>query len=302
MTRSRYSWLKRLCIPLAIASIGLEGYQALRQDLQTSRYDINAVGLPAAFDGLRILHLSDLHGSMPEGLLETCKTLEPDLIFCTGDMYDGVQHAAITDNLLDSLTKLAPVYLVGGNHEYYAGSWNKRAEKLEGRGIHVMDDRVLTLHASDLPRISKDAKLNDGADPAIEIAGLADPDLRYTWSAARRLKEMKHSMQQLPEKKDFRLLLYHRADLFEQTAPLKADVVFSGHLHGGQWRFFNHGLLAPDDGDRCVVFPKYDAGVFERDDSALVVSRGLGDQMKVPRLFNRPEVILVTLHSVAELY
>lgn len=256
--------------------------RGLRKDLQVTDYTLRFENLPSSFDGLRIAQISDLHGCTVDDLIESVQSFSPDLIFCTGDVFDGVQHADVTMDILEHCQNIAPVYFVSGNHEYYSGHWKDRFEELERLGFHMMDNRVET--------ISRNGQ-------TIEIAGLRDPDLNWTWSASRRLKVLKEDLKTLPEKQNFRLMLFHRADLFEELSPANPDAVFSGHLHGGHWRLFNHGVIAPSDGDHSQLFPKYDAGVFEHDGMKLIVSRGLGDQMSVPRLFNRPELVLVTLHT-----
>lgn len=270
-----------LCAAILIFSVFTVEY-AMRCDLQKSEYSVRCPDLPLAFDGLSILHLSDLHGKNPVGLLEAAKESRPDLIFITGDFYDGVQNASTTENILHELQTIAPVYLVGGNHEYYARNWSKRAAALGRQGIHVVENRVEVIEKN---------------GSSIEIAGLRDPDLDWRWSAAKRLSVLEEDLENLPAKKSFRLLLFHRADLFDQTASAKASVTFSGHLHGGHWRLFGKGLLAPSDGDRIHFFPKYDAGLFYTPHGILVVSRGLGDQMKIPRLFNRPQILVIRLRK-----
>ena len=78
------------------------------------------------------------------------------------------------------------------------------------------------------------------------------------------------------------------------TAPTGADLVLSGHAHGGQFRIpFVGGLLAPDEG----FFPKYSEGMHDIDGTKLIVSRGLGNSLMPIRLNNPPEVIFVTLKN-----
>lgn len=92
----------------------------------------------------------------------------------------------------------------------------------------------------------------------------------------------------------FWMLLAHRNDHFEaQYSLLGADLVLSGHGHGGIIRLpFTDGLLSTDR----TLFPSYTAGLYEANGSALFVTRGLGNSGPSFRLFNRPEVAVVTLH------
>ncbi len=89
-------------------------------------------------------------------------------------------------------------------------------------------------------------------------------------------------------------MLSHRPELFETYANCGADLVFSGHAHGGQFRLpFIGGLIAPNQG----LFPKYDAGLYTKGDTNMIVSRGLGNSI-IPISFNsHPEIVIVTLEK-----
>ncbi len=267
--------------------------QHRNQTIQVTQVKIELDHLPEAFDGFRIVQISDLHGNELQDLVEKTAAFRPDLIACTGDLYDGVRYANRTEKVLQDLADLAPVYFVTGNHEYYSGKWQERAARLPFVGVEYLNNRCTLL--------TKEGQ-------SIELCGIDDPDLDYHWSYARRLDQFQANLDQLPQKGEVdanepashnhppvRILLSHRADLFEQSGPAKADLILSGHLHGGQWRLLNKGLIAPYNGDRFVFFPKYDAGLYRYGQSQMYVSRGLGDQMRIPRLFNRPELVWITL-------
>lgn len=252
------------------------------RSVRVSEQSLPFKNLPEAFSGFRIVQLSDLHGRHPKGLIERIKELEPDVIVCTGDLYDGVHGQKITDQVLDALPGIAPTYFVSGNHEYYAGSWPERIQNLEKRDIHVLNNACTTL-------------MRNGE--SLELCGVDDPDQNHHWNYARRLKQFEKNLSMLPKKEAFRILLSHRADLAEQSAAANADLILSGHIHGGQWRFFHQGLIGPYNGDHLLILPKYDAGLFEVNGSKLYVSRGLGDRMAVPRLFNPPELVCLNLEK-----
>lgn len=92
----------------------------------------------------------------------------------------------------------------------------------------------------------------------------------------------------------FKLLLAHRPEDIDSYAVAGANLVLSGHAHGGQWRFFGHGVYAPEQG----LFPPYTEGVYQRGNTVLYVSTGAGDHKRwLPRLFNPPHIDLLTLHK-----
>lgn len=255
---------------------------ALSQRLETTHTGLPSARLPAAFHGSKIAQISDLHGTHPAGLLEQLEQERPEWIVCTGDLYDGVRNRQQTTALILEMRRIAPVFFVTGNHEYYLHGWKEEKETLKQHGVILLENQCRLLEKN---------------GEAIELCGIDDPDLDHRWSWQRRLDQLHANMSYLPEKSHFRILLSHRSDLFEQSGPSQADLILSGHLHGGHWRFFGHGFLQPNDGNGISFFPRYDAGLFRYNGMMLYVSRGLGDQLSVPRLFNRPELAILTLYS-----
>lgn len=92
----------------------------------------------------------------------------------------------------------------------------------------------------------------------------------------------------------YSILLSHRPELFDVYVRHQIDLVFSGHAHGGQFRLpFIGGLIAPDQG----LFPTYTAGIYEEENTQMVVSRGLGNSIIPIRFHNRAEIVLIELQS-----
>jgi predicted MPP superfamily phosphohydrolase len=94
----------------------------------------------------------------------------------------------------------------------------------------------------------------------------------------------------------YTILLAHRPEEIERYSAYHFDLVLSGHAHGGQWRLpgIVNGLLAPDQG----WFPRYAGGEYLVNGTTLIVSRGLArESTRIPRIFNRPELVVVDLKS-----
>ena len=130
---------------------------------------------------------------------------------------------------------------------------------------------------------------NDYED--IYIYGLKDPafyhkSLRYS-IFEEELDKMKKSM----DYEKFGILLSHRPDKIDIYSRNKVDLVFSGHAHGGQIRLFGNGILSPAEG----FFPKYTSGMHVKENTTVIISRGLGRTIFTFRLFNRPEVVITSL-------
>jgi hypothetical protein len=250
--------------------------------LKTEEVTVRSDRLPASFEGFRILHLSDLHektfGKDNEPLISRAKKVEPDIIAITGDMIDSEEGLAYAELLLAGLTAIAPVYYVTGNHEWAADGHtaylgrNRLIARLEST---VTEAGAVWLDSSAIS-LERDAE-------TIVIAGLCDQLNREAPAA--------HDMLQKIEREYgsdvFSLLLSHRHDLYYSGF----DVVLTGHAHGGVVRLpFTDGLIGP----AREWFPKNTSGVWKRDNTQTVISRGLGDTY-VPRFLNRPQMLVVVL-------
>ena len=243
-----------------------------------------------SFEGFKIVQISDLHnkdfGDEPNKLIKKMQALTPDIIVITGDLIDS-RHTNINTAIkfVEAAQELAPVYFVSGNHESNSGKYEELCEKLVSAGAVILDNKsVMITH-------------NDGS---IRLTGLIDPAFLYDrggYTEEQALSVMQNILQTMI-KNDidvFDILLSHRPELIDLYADAGADLVFTGHAHGGQFRlpFIDGGLIAPNQG----LFPKYTSGIYRNKDTAMIVSRGVGNSIIPIRIFNRPEIIVVTLRS-----
>ena len=99
-------------------------------------------------------------------------------------------------------------------------------------------------------------------------------------------------------------MLFHRANLLDKLRDKGFDLILAGHLHGGQFRIPKvGGVLSPKSslaGGERMFFPKYFGGLYEYEDTKIIVSRGLGNPMVIPRIFNRPELVFIKLERIGE--
>ena len=236
--------------------------------------------IPVSFDGYTIVQISDLHnklfGSKQARLLTKIDKAKPDIIVITGDLIDSNHtNINVAMELVNRAVKLAPVYFVSGNHEAWSGVYSELKQKLMDAGVIVLDDEKLKIE-------------EDGS--YIDLIGISDPSFPSDGElVGEKLEGLVESNEQL-----FKILLSHRPELIEIYASNNIDMVFAGHAHGGQVRIpFVGGLIAPNQG----IFPKYTSGTYTMNHTTLVVSRGLGNSVVPIRIFNRPEIISVTLKS-----
>lgn len=242
--------------------------------------------LPAAFAGLRIAHLSDLHnarfGRENRRLLDKLAQAQPDLIVLTGDLIDA--RWTNLDRALAFAVRaagLAPTYYVPGNHEARlpAAQYQRLRQGLTAVGVTVLEHERVTL--------------TRGGD-RLTLLGLADQAFARTQGDHRPAAQLAaEALEALQTAEDgYTILLVHRPESFPVYAALGADLVLSGHTHGGQVRLPGlGGLFAPSQG----FFPRYDAGLYRQGQASLVISRGLGNSLAPLRLNNRPEVVVLTL-------
>ena len=250
--------------------------------LQVTRFDPAFTDLPAGFDGCRIVVLSDLHGArFGEGnadLFAAVAAEQPDYIFYLGDLEDKYRGpvAGYPAEVADGLSAIAPTYYVTGNHEWAIGGVPALKKELEAHGVSVLSNQFVTLERN--------------GDTAV-LAGIDDPNGYADQKMPEELAAELYAACGDP----FWMLLAHRNDHFAgQYSLLGADLVISGHGHGGIIRLpFTDGLLSTDR----TLFPSYTAGLYEENGSTLFATRGLGNSGPSFRLFNRPEVAVVTLHQ-----
>lgn len=248
------------------------------QNLVTTTHTINSKKLPASFEGFRIVQLSDIHGKAfgehQERLIQRVREAKPDIIVISGDSLD--KHHENWDNallLMKEARRIAPVYVTLGNHESIPAHRSDAIKAIKGTGVTLLENKSVLIHKN---------------DAAIRLSGINDPKFfngnYYYHESLDKLADLGH--------KDFHILVSHRPELFDLYADRGFDLTFAGHAHGGQARIpFIGPVLSPHQG----FFPEFAESVHVKKSSVLVVSRGLGNQYPVPRIFNTPEVVVVKL-------
>ena len=253
--------------------------------LELNTYTISSSNLPKGFDGYRIAHVSDLHngemGKDNEKLLAMLRDAEPDMIAITGDLIDSRNaNVEVALQCVEEAVKIAPCYYVTGNHEARVAAYSELKAGLKAAGVTVLEDARTEISLE-----------ND----TITLLGVNDPSFETDYLFGDAETVMQTKLAELHTDGDgFVILLSHRPELFETYAENDIDLALSGHAHGGQFRLpFLGGLVAPNQG----LFPEYDAGLHTKENTNMIVSRGVGNSLFPFRLNNPPEIILVELRS-----
>ena len=248
--------------------------------IESQYYTISSPKLPAAFDGFRIAHISDLHnaqfGEDNKVLLDMLRREKPNQIYITGDLIDSRRtDTAVALSFLRQAVEIAPCYYVTGNHESRLADCEQLEKQMLDLGVVVLSDMKCHLVKN---------------KQSICVIGVDDPSMSFSDQSDEAC--MAQKLEKLAGDEDFTILLSHRPELMDVYSRYGIDLVFSGHAHGGQIRLpFFGGLVAPNQG----WLPAYDAGLFERGETRMIVSRGLGNSLFPLRFNNRPELIIVEL-------
>lgn len=284
--RKKSRRLQRAAAVVLLLVLGTLFFRWQQEGIVTEPYQVTSDRLPAAFDGLRIVQLSDLHGKQfGEGngrLLEAVAALEPDLIAVTGDLIDRAEQLGAVPALARGLTAIAPTYYVTGNHEWAVRRVNDLKGVLEQCGVTVLSNGYVTLERE---------------GQRLVVAGVDDPNGPYDQKTGPELR----AEIAAAEGEVYTLLLSHRDTVYDY-AGWGYDLVLCGHGHGGIVRIplLDRGFLSTDRS----FFPEFDGGVYGfADGGSCVVSRGLGSNtvpFRAFRLFNRPDLPLIILNTSEE--
>lgn len=251
----------------------------LRKKSVTTYYNIPALpnGKP-----LSIALVTDLHSCEHETLVDRLRDETPDMILLVGDIIEAKQltdEQSSTYAFLRSCVAIAPTYYSFGNHEVIGA--NKKAKTCEKNILAEIRDRITE---TGVTLLHNESVLTDG----IRICGLT------SGLTKKENRPNEEALAEFANSSEFRILLCHHPEYYEPyIRQTNIDLIVCGHAHGGQWRFFGHGIFAPGQG----ILPKYTAGVI---DNRCIISRGAGDHTFIPRILNPRELVIIRCGSKTE--
>lgn len=260
--------------------------------IEVTHYTVKSDKIPASFNGFKILQISDLHsksfGKDNARLVKKINSENPDIVVMTGDMVNSEDTGfEVFTGLVEKIGKNCQVFYIVGNHEQNLSTDRQEAltEKLDELGVDILDNEKVTIVK--------------GPD-SINLYGL--------WFNLRYYKDMNNEYTKdvffgeeqintvlgMADDDSFNILLTHNPLYADTYAEWGADLTLSGHVHGGMIRIpFIGGLLSPER----VFFPEYDSGEYTVDGKTLIVNRGLGNGYFGVRIFNMPEISVITLSN-----
>jgi len=304
----------------AIVAAVLVLMAAASNKLKVRTHTVRSEKIGAPFSAV---HITDLHESLfgdgQSKLLSAVENVKPDVIFVTGDMIedddaDPSEKQVLTlsnpaRHALEALPKIAPTYMVLGNHESNIPHTDLLTKEIEAFGVDVLhrrdrDDpdmrKYVSICGNDVCICGADDPYFDRREPQKKHRSMAErinedkTPVTYDKSVWRARLEAEYA--DINNEHLLTLLLSHRPEEYKLYEKLGFDAAFSGHAHGGQWRLppFINGLYAPHQG----FFPSHAGGVYQCGAMTHIVSRGLSKKRFV-RIFNRPELWAVRFEPKA---
>ncbi|MGI6005427.1 MAG: metallophosphoesterase [Christensenellales bacterium] len=291
--------------PSDLAAAAKDASAGPKEDLSappfTSATSPAQAAAPASARLLKLAHLSDLHGkTFGRGngrLYRAVCALQPDLICYTGDLEDGPgRRFAAAARLLQRLAQqVCPVFYIPGNHEHRYGHMEEMAAILAQSGVTVLQNRSVTLQIGDNKTTINGNRPHLNGQK-VHILGL-DEKQSYGGDEPGCIDEMNALLQEYEKRGGIKIVLSHYPEHYALMGERSYrrhdfDLMLSGHAHGGQFRLpYIGAVYAPGQG----LFPRYTCGLYGERPPYLHVNRGLGASAFPLRLFNRPEVSLITI-------
>ena len=259
-----------------------------------THYDIVSAKLNTLTKEKKIVFLTDLHnnsyGQNNEKLLTAVKSQNPDLILIGGDMLVGKPDIStkVAEDFVKELTGICPVYYTNGNHEQrmkiyperFGTKYQEYKNSVEQSGVRILENEHIDLMFEDLP---------------VQIHGLEIPREGY-----KKFRKTTVSLNQIEERigtadsSKYQILLAHNPIYADTYLEWGADLVLSGHLHGGIVRLPGlGGIITP----QFRLFPKYSGELTLKDEKNVVVSKGLGTHTIKIRFLNPAEMIVLHLQG-----
>ena len=239
---------------------------------------------------VKFVVLSDLHDQKYDGdnagLIQAIEEEAPDAVLVAGDMLTALAEREKTaEALIEKLSRKYRVYYGLGNHEAKM-KWNR-----EKFGEHLYET-----YLNDIRETGVKVLINESADMEecpVRIYGVDIAEIYY-----KRFKQVPMADDYVERKlgqadsRYFNILLAHNPMYFENYAKWQPDLVLSGHVHGGLVRLpILGGVIAPN----LHLFPKYDGGMFQKGDTTMIVSRGLGIHSVEFRMWNPAELVVIEI-------
>ena len=280
LSRRRFLHSGLATLPVLTATTASAGIVSASSPARIPRITLTFPELPEALRGLKLLHISDIHigpyislGDL-EALVDRARSLQPDLVFVSGDICDHIPSYLDSLKILEQVRPPHGTYACLGNHEYF-------------RGIEAVRS---SFEKSDIPLLVDEGMAVDVGGERIFVSGADDPRFMRGPDSAETLRRSVESSQRNADGTGFRILMSHRSVAFDTAAPLGVDLTLSGHTHGFQLGVGGRSLFESSYPDRYIW------GQYTKGGRQLYTSAGVGHWLPF-RLGCPPEAPLIVLEQ-----
>lgn len=285
LRRLRLFWRRNYAVITVLPILLLLVYYVFKVEyklLAVREYTFKHCKVTPQLDGTVIAFIADIHARklnkfLPEKAIDILKKRRPDAILLGGDFVNSngrdMQPEQVA-GILEKFQKIAPVYLVPGNHEYQNRRWSydEIAAVFEQHGMPLLRDqkiRVKNSRSGVFNLIALDYKLN--------------PIERSQTSRSSRLVE----------DDKLNIVLTHSPSDFEYL-DRRPELVLAGHTHGGQIALPLLGSLI----NFSDIAPCFTSGLTRKNGQTFIVTSGLSSAYTTARLCNRPEIVFITIKTL----
>lgn len=251
----------------------------INSQLKTTVYTLKSNKIK---EPITLVLLTDLHGCHygdgQSNLTDAIAAVAPDAVLMAGDIFDDKINYDGSKTVIEWLDQRYPSYYVSGNHEVWSGEMNVLKAYLKDKHVTVLEG---------------EGSLFKVGSTVLNISGVDDISFKQGTAFKLQLNEAYEGISPC----QYSILLSHRPERISDYEQYDFDLIVAGHAHGGQWRLpgLVNGVFAPNQG----ILPKYAGGLYHLRASQMIVSRGLAkESTRIPRFFNRPELVVIELRPV----
>lgn len=278
-----------LVVFILLAFLGYIEVKVSNNLVKVKKYTVKNSKIPSNFNNFKIVHITDVHskiyGKNNSKIKELIDKINPNIIVMSGDIIDQ-RTGKVRDfiQMYEDIYRKYPTFYSIGNHERKLkySLYKNYLQQLREIGVHVLLNEKENFNIGEQYIVINALKFRANMQPKVLTEEKFEKQVRF----------MKDKLEPI-DKIKFNILIAHDAENFKMYEKLGVDLIFSGHIHGGIVRFGKIGLLSP----RRKLFPKYAYGKNKINNTVMITSSGLGSASVKTRLFNRPEIVEVTLKS-----
>ena len=247
--------------------------------ISTQFFEVSDKKIPDLLKNKKVVIISDLHnnrfGKNNKYLIDTIEHLQADALIVAGDLFNGSGNNHNSICFFEYITKKYPVYMVKGNHEENLKYLNEETyeylNNYKQPNFVLLDNSCISFYGA-------------------KLYGFTSDEESYKRLFAKKInKEEIEKKLGNADENCYNIVVSHNPAQETAYVDWGADVIISGHLHGGFIRFKNKGIITP----QLKLFPKYTSGMYEIKESRLIISRGLGTHFPSLRFFNPAHLIVL---------